>query len=59
MEKIMVHVINKIDRPAKEIIDRFRMIGTATVHEASGRKGYIDCAIKPIAKGEFLGLNEE
>jgi len=50
-EKIMVHVINKIERPAKEIIDRFRGIGTATVHEASGRKGYVDCAIKPIAKG--------
>jgi 4-hydroxy-4-methyl-2-oxoglutarate aldolase len=47
----MVHVINKIERPAKEIIDRFRGIGTATVHEASGRKGYVDSAIKPIAKG--------
>src|SRR5512136_928447 len=47
----MVHVINRIDRPAKEIIDRFRGIGTATVHEASGKKGYVDCAIKPVAKG--------
>lgn len=47
----MFHVINKIERPATEIIDRFRGIGTATVHEASGRKGYVDCAIKPIAKG--------
>ena len=47
----MLHVINKIERPAKEVIDRYRGIGTATVHEASGRKGYIDCAIKPIAKG--------
>jgi 4-hydroxy-4-methyl-2-oxoglutarate aldolase len=47
----MAHVINQIERPAKEIIDRFRGIGTATVHEASGRKGYIDCAIKPLARG--------
>jgi 4-hydroxy-4-methyl-2-oxoglutarate aldolase len=47
----MAHVINRIERPAKEIVDRFRGIGTATVHEASGRKGYVDCAIKPIAKG--------
>lgn len=47
----MIHVITKIQRPAEEIINRFRHIGTATVHEASGRKGYIDCAIKPIAKG--------
>jgi 4-hydroxy-4-methyl-2-oxoglutarate aldolase len=47
----MVHVINTIERPPKEIISQFRDIGTATVHEASGRKGYIDCAIKPSAKG--------
>jgi 4-hydroxy-4-methyl-2-oxoglutarate aldolase len=46
----MVHVINKIERPLKEIIDKFKNIGTATVHEASGRKGYIDCSIKPSAK---------
>jgi len=47
----MIHVINRIDRSPKEIVDRFKGIGTATVHEASGRKGYVDCAIKPIAKG--------
>lgn len=47
----MAHVIHQIQRPAQEILDRFRGIGTATVHEASGRKGYVDCAIKPIAKG--------
>jgi 4-hydroxy-4-methyl-2-oxoglutarate aldolase len=47
----MVHVITKIERPPKEVIDRFREMGTATVHEASGRKGYVDCAIKPITKG--------
>jgi hypothetical protein len=46
----MIHVITKIERPSKEIIDRFRTIGSATVHEASGRKGAIDAAIKPIAK---------
>ena len=47
----MVHVINKIERPSKAIIEQFRNLGSATVHEASGRKGYVDCAIKPIAKG--------
>ena len=47
----MIHVITKIERPSKEIIDKFRNIGSATVHEASGRKGYVDCAIKPIAQG--------
>jgi len=47
----MVHVINKIERPPRDLIDRFRGIGTATVHEASGKKGYVDCAIRPIARG--------
>ena len=47
----MVHVITKIERPSRDLIDRFRGIGTATVHEASGKKGYVDCAIKPITKG--------
>jgi len=47
----MAHVINKIERPPKDLMDRFRGIGTATVHEASGKKGYVDCAIKAIAKG--------
>jgi 4-hydroxy-4-methyl-2-oxoglutarate aldolase len=47
----MTHVINKIERPPRDLIDRFRGIGTATVHEASGKKGYVDCAIRPIAKG--------
>ena len=47
----MVHVINKIERPPRELMDQFRGIGTATVHEASGKKGYMDCAIKPITKG--------
>ena len=47
----MIHVIKNIERPSAEMIESFRGIGTATVHEASGRKGYVDCAIKPIAKG--------
>lgn len=47
----MIHVITKIERPSKEIIEKFRNIGSATIHEASGRKGYVDCAIKPIVKG--------
>lgn len=50
----MVHVITKIERPSRELIDQFRGIGTATVHEASGKKGYVDCAIKPITKGVRL-----
>lgn len=47
----MIHVINKIERPAREVIAQFSQMGSATVHEASGRKGYIDCGIKAIAPG--------
>ncbi len=47
----MIHVRTKIERPPKSLMDQFREIGTATVHEASGKKGAVDYAIKPIAKG--------
>lgn len=47
----MIHVITRIERPPKKLIDQFREIGAATVHEAYGRKGAVSYAIKPIAKG--------
>lgn len=47
----MIHVTATIGRPRKELIDKFRGLSTATVHEASGRKGAVDCDIKPITKG--------
>src|SRR4030043_2161662 len=50
----MIHVITHIERTPKELLDQFRGIGTATGHEASGRKGAVDCAIKPIARGVRL-----
>jgi 4-hydroxy-4-methyl-2-oxoglutarate aldolase len=50
----MIHVITRIERPPKKLIDPFREIGTATVHEAYGRKGAVSYAIKPIAKGVRL-----
>ena len=50
----MIHVITHIERTSKELTDQFRGIGTATVHEASGRKGAVDCAIKPISRGVRL-----
>ncbi len=50
----MIHVINKIERPPRELIARFRQLGAATVHEASGRRGAVDGAIKPIARGVRL-----
>ncbi len=47
----MIHVITSFKRPSSEIIKEFSTMASATIHEASGRKGYIDCAIKPISKG--------
>jgi hypothetical protein len=46
-DKIMVHVITKIERPAKEVIDRFRGIGTATV---SGG-GALQCGVQQVGQG--------
>jgi 4-hydroxy-4-methyl-2-oxoglutarate aldolase len=50
----MIHVITKIERPSRDVVEQFRDLGAATVHEASGRKGAVDSAIKPIAKGMRL-----
>jgi 4-hydroxy-4-methyl-2-oxoglutarate aldolase len=47
----MIPIKTRIERPATEIIDRFSKLGSATVHEASGRKGAVDPAIKPIRNG--------
>ena len=48
----MAHVINKIERVSKALIDQFREIGSATVHEAYGRKGAVNPAIKPELKAQ-------
>jgi 4-hydroxy-4-methyl-2-oxoglutarate aldolase len=47
----MVHIRTRIERPAAQLIDRFRSLGAATVHEASGRQGAVDPAIRPIRRG--------
>ncbi len=47
----MAHVYTNIERPDKELIEKYKEQASATVYEASGRKGSIDPAIKPIAKG--------
>jgi len=47
----MVHVLKIAERPDQYFIESFRKLAVATVYEASGKKGFIDCAIKPLAKG--------
>jgi 4-hydroxy-4-methyl-2-oxoglutarate aldolase len=50
----MVHVITTIARPSPDLVEQFRGLGVATVHEASGRQGAVDPIIKPIAEGVRL-----
>jgi 4-hydroxy-4-methyl-2-oxoglutarate aldolase len=47
----LIHVLNNIPRVSKEIIEKFRKISVATVYEASGKKGFVDSKIKPLANG--------
>lgn len=45
----MNHVIRRtIERAPLDIVDQLAPIGTATVHEAIGRRGYLGPDIKPI-----------
>jgi 4-hydroxy-4-methyl-2-oxoglutarate aldolase len=50
----MVHVRKDIPRCSDDLIERFRSVSAATVHEAMGRRGALDCAIKPLAPGMKL-----
>ncbi len=41
-------IVRTIQRPPQDVVDRLAPIGTATVHEAIGRRGFVDPAISPI-----------
>jgi 4-hydroxy-4-methyl-2-oxoglutarate aldolase len=47
----MAHVLTKVSRPDRSLIEAFRDLGAATVYEAAGRTGSVDPAIKPLARG--------
>ena len=47
----MIHVITRIQRPSPDLVKAFSGLAAATIHEASGKKGYVDCVIKPINRG--------
>jgi 4-hydroxy-4-methyl-2-oxoglutarate aldolase len=44
-------VVRTIDRADSAVIDALAPIGTATVHEAIGRRGYVGPHIRPIQQG--------
>jgi 4-hydroxy-4-methyl-2-oxoglutarate aldolase len=50
----MTHVRKETRKPAASIIEAFKALDVATVYEASGRKGYIENAIGPAAKGSRI-----
>jgi 4-hydroxy-4-methyl-2-oxoglutarate aldolase len=47
----MIHVRKEARKPDPSLVEAFRGLDVATVYEASGRKGFIENAIKPIARG--------
>ena len=44
-------VVTSIERPAGDLVDQLAQVGTATVHEAIGRRGYVGPHIAPIQQG--------
>jgi 4-hydroxy-4-methyl-2-oxoglutarate aldolase len=47
-EENMVHVIKSIQRVKAELVNEFKKLTSATVHEAYGGRGALSCRIKPI-----------
>jgi 4-hydroxy-4-methyl-2-oxoglutarate aldolase len=46
--------VRNIQRPGPDVVAGFASIGVATVHEAQGRKGYLDAALNPIYGGAHI-----
>ncbi len=44
-------VVTSIERAPLDVVDQLAPIGTATVHEAIGRRGYLGAGITPIQAG--------
>jgi len=44
-------VVRSIERAPVDVVDGLAPVGTATVHEAIGRRGYLGAAITPIQQG--------
>ncbi len=52
------HVVRRtIDRAALDIVDEIAPVGTATVHEAIGRQGYLGPGITPIQQDTTIAGN--
>jgi 4-hydroxy-4-methyl-2-oxoglutarate aldolase len=45
----IVNVRTNINRVPPETVEAFQSLASATIHEASGKKGYIDCRVRALA----------
>jgi len=50
-------VVRNIERVPLDVVDQLGAIGTATVHEAIGRRGYLGAHITPIQQDVKIGGN--
>ena len=50
----MAVAVRNIPRPDRDVVAGFATLGVATVHEAQGRKGYLDPALGPIYRGAHI-----
>jgi 4-hydroxy-4-methyl-2-oxoglutarate aldolase len=50
-------VVRTIDRTPLEVVDQLAPIGTASVHEAIGKRGYLGADITPIQEGVRIAGN--
>jgi len=51
---LMPVAVRNIPRPERDVVEGFSSLGVATVHEAMGRKGYLDSALNPIYRGAHI-----
>lgn len=51
----MSRIVRDIERPDPALCAALAELGVATVHEASGRRGLMEPAIRPLAQGQRAG----
>ncbi len=47
-------VYTDVARPGDELLKAYRTLSVATIHEALGKQGLLDCGIRPIREGQHV-----